>query len=354
MKRDWEWGGPLGWGVVLAASAAVVTAAFLLLRPVLLPFALGATLAYVLAPLVAVLQRGGLSRSLAIAIVYIALAGAACGLVLWVLPDLVSELQRLAAQLPTYAGGVENWVGGVQGHYRRLPLPASLREGIDRGVVSLEVSAQRTVQGMLTGLGGIIRWVVALLLAPFLAYYFLVDLPRIRSAFLDAIPAGVRQPVLACLGDLDEVLSGFIRGELLISLVIATLSTIAAWFLHLRYALMLGLISGVFELVPYFGPFLGAIPALLVATSGGTRLVLATAVAFTVIQELEGTFLAPRIVGGSVGLHPLVALAALLAGEHWGGVGGAVLAVPLVAAIRIVGQHVVRALTRGRASRTIL
>jgi len=149
------------------------------------------------------------------------------------------------------------------------------------------------------------------------------------------------------------VLSSFVRGELLVSCVIATLSTVAAVILRLRYALLLGLVAGVFELVPYVGPFLGAIPALLAAAGNGPARVLQTAVAYAVIQQLEGTFLTPRIVGDAVGLHPLVVFAALLAGEHWAGLWGAVVAVPATGLVLVVWRHLRLFLTRYGVSRTI-
>ena len=322
-------------------------------RSVLLPFVLGATLAYIIAPVVERLHRCGLGRALAIFVTYLGVAVIVLGLVLVVLPDFLNEVQRLGALLPQYGQSVEQVVASVQRRYRGLPLPEGFRTTVDHAIGQLQSSAERGVRNTLLGFRGVVRWTLAFLLAPILAYYLLLDLPHIRSNVVTLIPVEVRQPVLALLADLDDILSGFVRGELLSSAAVALLSTVAATMLHLRYALMLGVLAGVAEFLPYIGPLLGAIPALLVATSGGAERVVLTALAYAVIQQIEGSLLTPSIMGESVGLHPLVVIAALLIGEHWGGLGGAVLAVPVAGALRVTTQHILRFLTRDRPSRTI-
>lgn len=322
-------------------------------RSALLPFVLGTTLAYILAPTVEWLHRRGLGRAVAILFTYVALALIVLGVVLVILPDFLNEVQRLGARLPQYGQSMEQVVASMQRRYRGLPLPEGVRTALDHAIEQLQASAEHGVRDILFGFRALLRWTLAFLLAPILAYYLLLDLPQIRSRVVTLIPVEVRQPVLALWMDLDGILAGFVRGELLSSAAVALLSTVAAILLHLRYALMLGILAGVAEFLPYIGPILGAIPALLVATGGGTERVLLTALAYAVIQQIEGSFLTPTIMGESVGLHPLVVLGALLVGEHWGGLGGAVLAVPVAGALRVTAQHILRFLTRDRPSRTI-
>jgi predicted PurR-regulated permease PerM len=338
------------WSLVLAASAATVFA----LRGVLLPFILAALLAYMLVPLVGWWQRLGLPRRLAILAAYALVATVAAGFVLLALPDLVAELQRLAGSLPVLTTAVRQRLAALRSGYGRLPLPSGLRRAVDQTVARAQRAVEAGIRQALADLLGGFQMLFSLALAPVLTYYGLADLPRIKEGFARLLPPAARQPVLSCLSDLDAVLAGFIRGEVLIALAVGALATVAALALGLRYAFTLGLAAFLGELIPYFGPFLGALPALAVAAvQGGLGLAMETGAAYLAIQQIESMLLAPRIVGGSVGLHPLLTIAALLVGEHIAGLVGMLFAVPAVASLRVLAVHGHRALTAGRPPRRL-
>ena len=340
----------LGWALLAAAGAGALVA----LRGVLLPFVLGALLAYLLVPLVSRLQRLGLPRRLAILAAYALVAAAAAAFATLALPDLVAELQRLASSLPVLSAGVQGRIAALRAGYGRLPLPSGLRQAVDLALLRAQRGAEGAIRQALGDLLGGFRVAFSLALAPVLTYYALADLPLIKARFTRLLPPAARQPVLACLSDLDAVVAGFIRGEVLIALAVGGLATLAALLLGLRYAFTLGLVACLGELIPYFGPFLGALPALgVAAVQGGLPLTVETGAAYLAIQQVESVLLAPRIVGGSVGLHPLVTIAALLAGEHLGGLAGMLFAVPVAACLRVLGGHVLRALTSARAPRRL-
>lgn len=340
----------LWWALLAAAAAATV----FVLRGVLLPLVLGALLAYLLAPLVARLHRMGLPRPWAILSSY-AIVCVAVGAFVWMaLPDLVGELQRLATTVPGLVSRIEAHVAAVRAGYRRLPLPSSLRGAADGALMRAQRGAEGAIRQALAGLLGGFHVLVALVLAPVLTYYTLADLPRIKSQFARLLPPEARHPVMACLSDLDGVLSGYIRGELVTAIAVGVLATLACVLLRLHFAFTLGLLAMLGELIPYLGPVLGAIPALGVAAlQGGLPLTLEVAVAYLAIQQIESVLLAPRIVGGSVSLHPLTTIVALLVGERLGGLAGLFLAVPAAACLRVLGIHAVRALTAMRAPRRL-
>jgi len=326
-----------------------------LLRDVLTPFVFAAVLSYLVAPVVERLHRHArLPRPLAILACYAAIALAVAAFTAFVLPDLVAELQRLAAGLPGYAVGLEARVSAARAGYGRLPLPPALRAATDAALLRADAGARAALAQALAGLVGAFGLIFPLLLAPVVAFYFLSDLPRMRTQLARVLPPAGRQPVLLCLADIDAVLAGWIRGELLIAFAVGGMATVAVLLLHLRYAFTLGLVAGIGELVPYFGPILGAVPALAVAAgSGGVPAVVYTGAAFLAIQQIESAFLAPRIVGGSVGLHPLAVIGALLVGDHLGGLPGVILAVPAVGCVRVLARHGLRALTAARAPRRL-
>ena len=308
-----------------------------------------------MAPAVDRLHRlARLPRPLAILAAYAGLALAVYAGAAFLLPDLIAELQRMGQVLPGYVAAAEAAVARLRDGYGRLPLPPALREATDAALLRAQAAAAAGLRQVLAGVAGLPGLGLATLLAPVLAYYLLADQARIKEGFAGLLPPAGRQPVLACLADLDAVLAGWIRGQLLLGAAVGACATLALLLLRVRFALTLGLLAGLGELVPYFGPLLGALPALAVAAvGGGLPLALQTALAFLVIQQLESMLLAPRIVGGAVGLHPLVVMGALLAGERLAGLPGIVLAVPAAGCLRVLGRHAVRALTQIRPPRRL-
>lgn len=349
--------GPFPWAPPVIAAALVLAAAGVLiwLRGMLAPFVLAALLGYLVAPAVDRLHRHThMPRSVCILLAYAALGVVVAVLITFVLPGLVLELEHLAAVLPALSASAQRAVANARAGYGRLPLPADLRAAIDGALVGTDQALMAAVRQTLGAAVGLVGLAVSAVLAPVMAFYLLADLPRIKVELARLLPPGARQPVFACLADLDAVLAGWVRGQLLIAAAVGGLSTTALLLLRVRFAFTLGLVASIGELVPYFGPVLGALPAVAVASAaGGLRLGLETALAFLMIQQLESVFLAPRIVGGSVGLHPLAVITALLVGEHLGGVIGVILAVPTAACLRVVGRHAVRALTGVRQPRRL-
>lgn len=342
------------WVWLLPLLAVGAVAALWLARGLWTVSALSVVLAYLVSPVVELAhRRWHVRRGLAILGSYVLLALVVGGAAALVLPDLARELQRLGQSLPAWQAAAEGAVNHLRAGYRNLPLPAPLRSAADAAVQAGDRGVQSAVAQALRGVQRLAGLVFALLLAPVLTYYLLVDLDRIRAGFARLLPQQARAPVGRLLHDLDAVLAGWIRGELMVAAAVAGLATVALLLLGVHFAFLLGIIAGMAELIPYFGPYMGAVPAIAMASAGGLRLVLLTAAAFLVIQELEGTLLAPRVVGGAVGLHPLVVIGALLLGEHLFGIPGLLLAVPSAAILRVLVRHAFAALTESRSPRSL-
>jgi predicted PurR-regulated permease PerM len=141
------------------------------------------------------------------------------------------------------------------------------------------------------------------------------------------------------LEDIDQVIGEFIRGQLIVCTVIAVLTSIALYLMGVQFAIILGMIAGIVDVIPYFGPFIGMLPCIAVALLQSPKLALYTALAFIAIQQVESNIISPKIVGDRVGLHPVVIIFALLAGERLLGFIGLVLAVPAAAIIKVILHH---------------
>lgn len=337
------------WGAALLLGAGLGLVWLLLaVRPVLMPFALAMVLAYLLAPAVEALEARGVGRSWAILSVYAVLAAAGTAVAMWAAPAALRELHQFLRSVPDGVGALRGQLDALQARVRGPGVPDGVREGVDGFLREIEARADRLVGAAATGITELVEWVLYLALAPFLAYYLLRDLPQFRRAAVHALPRRWRPHAVQLLHELDGVLSGFIRGELLLSLAVGALAALATWLLRLPYSLLLGAWAALCELVPYVGPVAGAAPATLLALSVSPVRAVQVALAFAIIQQLESAVLGPHVMGASVGLHPLIVLFAILAGGYLAGVWGMLLAVPVAGVLRVLWAFVVRGLSSPR------
>jgi len=173
------------------------------------------------------------------------------------------------------------------------------------------------------------------------AYYWMTERVEIKRAFTTLFPREHRYQVGVIWGEVEAVLGGWVRGQLLLMLFIGVLATVGYLVMGLKYALVLGLLAGLLEIVPLVGPWLGAVPALMVALMQDFKLALIVGVYLLIIQNVEANVLVPRVMQKTVGISSLVVLLGILIGATLGGIGGALVAVPLAAAIQVVLRHVV-------------
>ncbi len=329
--------------VLVAGAVAIAAGIWLLIRvrEVLVPFVLAGVLVYLVEPLVRRLCRRGLGRMWAILLSY-CLLGLLSGLALAVIvPDLVRELTNLAGLLPGYAARADALASRLRQGGSRLPAP--LLSALQAGIASLQHRGEAIIRSATAGLLSVVGGFASLLLAPFLAYYLLAEMPRFHARLMAALPVRARPAMLAYLRDLDGMLSGFVRGQLLTVAIIGAMVALAMALLGMRYALTLGVLAGIGELIPYFGPAIGALPGLAVAGAHSWRLLLEVGLTYAAIQQIEGALVHPYIMGHATGLHPLTVVFALLAGGELAGLAGLLLAVPVAGAVQVTGIHLVRA-----------
>jgi predicted PurR-regulated permease PerM len=329
-------------GLVLATGWGLWT-----IRPVLAPFLFAILIAYLLAPLVNGVARWGLSRGWAILLVYV-LLGLVGALSIWkILPSAVVETRRLAQAIPSYAESVRNLVIGFQQRVRTLGVHPDVIDMVDRNLIDIENRSLTALEALVgpKSLGHMVSMLASLILAPFLAFYLLKDMERFKERFVRTLPQRYRPEIVGLLRSVDGVLAGFVHGQILLALIVGTLAATACWLLGLRYALLIGIWAGLTECIPYVGPLLGAIPALLTGFGRSTWLGLETALAFAAIQQFENAVLSPKIMGDRVGLHPVVVMFSVLAGGYLLGAWGLILALPMAGILRVLWLFLIARLT---------
>lgn len=312
----------------------VVTAVF----NVLLPFIIAAFITYLLNPIVERLHAGGLHRGMAVFIIYVFFFGG-IGLALYKgLPEMVKQLKDLTVSIPALTEQYKGFVALIQ--EKTSAWPEGIQERVDAWIVSLEKQLDKMLTDVLNSLVEIVNSAFMIVLIPFITFYMLKDYHSIKKAVWYLTPRKWRQGGILFLRDVDQSLGGYIRGQLLVCVLVGSASALFFWLFHMKYPLLLGSIIGITNVIPYFGPIIGAIPAVLIASTMSLKMIIIVVAIVFVMQFLEGNVLAPLIVGKSLHMHPLMIIFALFAGEETGGIIGMILAVPILAVIKVGLLHI--------------
>jgi len=318
----------VGVGLVLAAVGLLFAA-----RDVVLLVFLAILLGAALEPLVAVIRGWtGRGRGLSILIVYAVFFAAVVGVAVFIVPAALVQLGAALAKLPSFLEQVRAWGSNLR--------PSALGEGIGALVDAVKApfatSAPPDPDSVLTASLLVGQVAGALITLLFLVFFWLTERPRLQRYALAFIPADRRAGVRDGWNEVEARLGQWARGQLLLMAAIGIGTGIAYSLLGLPAALLLGLIAALTEVIPIVGPLIGAIPAVLVATTISPQAVVLTLGIYLILQLIEGNILVPMIMRNSVGLSPFLVLVSLLVGSTVGGPLGAIVAIPLVAGVTVV------------------
>ncbi len=342
------------WALIAVLTGLVVW----LLAPVLTPFVVAAVLAYALTPLVDwldTLGRGRLPRVLAVLLVELVFILMVLGIALLIVPILAKELPQLREQVPVLLDDMNAW---LKPFLAQLGIKVSLDVASIKGFVLkyLSSNTEDTLASVMSSLklGGSVAFAVFsnAILIPVALFYLLMDWHRFVVQVLDFVPPRWRSAYDSFSNEADAVLGQYLRGQLLVMLVLAVFYSAGLAAFGLDLALPIGIFTGLAVFVPYVGFGLGLILATLAgllefaATAGATKALIMVAVVYGLGQLIEGFFLTPRLVGERIGLHPLAVIFALLAFGQLLGFVGVLIALP-ASAVLLVAMRRARAHYRG-------
>jgi predicted PurR-regulated permease PerM len=322
--------------VLLIASAAVK------------PFLLGGLLVYLLAPIVERLARLGIWRPLAVLLTFVATV-ALIGAVSWLaLTPLIQQLRLFVDDLPAI---LLNLRVSVLDFYAGLNLTPEIRALVDRLLADLasglgEIDVGAIVAPLVDSILGLVGTVTAYAILPAWLFFLLKDRLRLADSLERSLPAAWRGDVFAVFAISNRVFGNWIRGQVLLGIVVGIASYIGLLVLgelidpiFSRYAVLLAIIAGLLELVPFIGPIIAAIPAILLGIAAGPTGVIAAFLLYLGIQQVENNVLVPKIQGDAVNLHPSAVLVALVVGASLAGVLGAIVSLPIASAARDVFRY---------------
>jgi predicted PurR-regulated permease PerM len=276
-------------------------------------------------------------RALVVLALYLALILLVVVVGMLVLPPLIGEAEDLAARTPSYVANLQAWIQELPARYAFLPADldqtiASQLQAAALQVIGLLSQALVVVEVALGVLGGALNGIFVLILA----LYITADSRRILGYVLAFAP-GERQPQAARVARrIGQRLGGWVRGQLLLSGIIGLMTLVGLSALGVRYAVLLAIIAAVGEAIPMIGPIISAVPAVAIAFTHSPLQGFLTIGLYLLIQQLENNLVVPRVMSRAVSLHPLAVMVALLAGSELMGVTGAILSVPVTAALSVI------------------
>jgi predicted PurR-regulated permease PerM len=314
-------------------------------RGALPAFIIGLALAFVLDPVVTLLQRRGLPRWAGVLVCYVGLVALAWALVAFAVPPIARQARDFITHLPELGAAIANVQQSVVEWYRSLPLPPELRAILDESIRSAEQAFAAAIREILgPAVSGVLRtagFILGLVVIPVWLFYVLKDRERFPRAVTGALPDHWRADASNVLAILARVGGRWVRGQLVLGIAIFVATVIGLTILTIigfsefgEFTLVLALIAGVLEWFPIIGPIVAAIPAVLIGLTIGPPATIAAIVLYIGIQQLENNLLVPKVLGDAVQLHPAVLIVALVVGGALFGIGGAILAAPTVAAGR--------------------
>lgn len=322
-------------------GTVVLVAALYLLRDILLPFVAGMAVAYFLDPLADRLERGGLSRMMATTFITALFFVLLVVLLVLLVPVLQSQISAFISEIPDYLETAVEMVTPLVESAQRAFTQEELRE-LQTQISEFTGTIASWLAGMLRGLlsGGVALFNLLSLvfITPVVAFYLLRDWDKMVAKIDEWLPRRHAEVIRAQLREIDRTLSGFVRGQATVCLILGAFYAIALTIAGLNLGLFVGFLSGLISFIPYLGSITGFVLGVVLAyaQTGDWLLPVIVAAVFLIGQAVEGNFLTPKLVGDRVGLHPVWVIFALLAGASLFGFVGILLAVPVAAVIGVL------------------
>lgn len=310
-----------------------------ILWKVLSPFLIACFIAYLLYPVIQKLHHYNIHKAISILLIYILFFGGMGFLIYRLYPVAIRQLGELNEQLPQLIAMYEHAISNL--YQSTSFLPEAVHDQIDQLIIRVETSLENRLGKLMGGFTKIFDLIVLLTVIPVLVFYILKDYHKITEFVKKFIPLKYKQRSSKLMHAIDERLGGYIRGQLLVSLFVSFTTLITFHLLHVKYALLLAIIMGLTNFIPYFGPIIGSIPVVAITMTESTKLVIIVLIAIFIIQLVESNLLSPYIVGKSINIHPIAIIFALLLGGQLSGVIGMIMAVPILTIMKEITSHLI-------------
>ncbi|WAA10285.1 AI-2E family transporter [Fervidibacillus albus] len=303
------------------------------------PFIVAAFIAYLLHPIVKELSDRGIKQWVSVLIIYVLFFAIIGTAIFKGTPVFIRQLRDLSENAPVFLKQYERWVHFVEEETEGWPI--TFQQQVEQSFQAFDRSVERLVEKAVDTVFWLADKLFLIILIPFIAFYMLKDVDDLKASFFRLIPKRWKEQTIAFIRDVDHSLGNYIRGQFIVCGTVGMASAFGFWFIDLDYPLLFGTLIGATNVIPYFGPIIGAIPVVIVAATKSFQMILFVIVIIFGIQFLEANILSPVIVGKSLKMHPLLIIFSILIGGEIGGIVGLIVAVPFVAIIKTAVKQLI-------------
>ncbi|NMB97795.1 MAG: AI-2E family transporter [Clostridiaceae bacterium] len=317
---------------------------FRILSPIFHAF----VITYLVKPLVKKLQNKNIPCSVSIILVYFFIVLSAGAIIIYILPGLIESTKDLINTIPDIVSYYQEKFNSILKNIQKSNWSPDIKNAIfnqiNDSALFIEDFAIKSLKVFTSHFISSLRIFVDFILGLVIAFYFIKDTEYFKSILISLIPKRWRKYALQTGQDVNLIITSFIQGQLLTAIIVGILEFVGLFLLKVKYSMVLGIIGGIFEIIPYFGPIIGAIPAVAVALLDSPVKAIWTVLLFITAQQIENVLISPKIMQSKIGLHPVATLITVLAGGEFLGIIGMIISVPLVAIVKTVFKRTIEEL----------
>jgi predicted PurR-regulated permease PerM len=335
--------GSIAWALV-GLAVVIAIAAWLSVKVAVIfpPLILAGALVFILNPLISFLHRRRVPRAAGVGLTYLGFLATVTLIGFVMLPAVKDQAETLSDRWPAIRLKMERWVDDRSESLKGTPLEFD-RTRLDEAVTNNNDSVQQQLERVAKVGVKVFHVLLVLILAPIFAFYLLIDLPHLKRTAVGLIPPTARPEVMLVARRINSAVGGFFRGQLLVAFIVGVLSSIGLRVINLDFWLLIGMVAGVFNIIPLVGPYIGGVPALVIALTTREPITAVWVVVIMVaVQQIDNHFISPMVMHRAVKLHPVLVMVALLLGGTLGGFFGLLVAVPTAAVLKILAGHLWR------------
>ena len=311
---------------------------------IMLPLVISMLLYYLIKPLVLLVEKIGLDRTMAILVIYAILALLLVWGISTAIPNLQDQILILLRNAPSYISRAnsetERWL--------KLPilsnfhgnLEAMLSDFSARMVNYAENFSTSALSWIGTFASTVARVTVAIILTPFILFYLLRDSQKLKHSFVSALPTRFRETTVRMLSDINNQLECYVRGQVTVAIVIAIMFCIMFKIVGLRYGMTFGILAGFLNMIPYLGSFIAMVPVVIMGLVQGPTMLIKVLIIFVIEQTIEGRFVSPLVLGNKLSIHPITIMFILLTAGSLYGVWGVLLGIPIYASVKVIVKDI--------------
>ena len=320
------------------------------IRDILMPFILAALFTYVLSPYITKLQSYGLKRSVSVGVLFIVFMFMFAGSIMIALPKVINELSVLNSNFPEQLKKFQVVVLDYQANLEMKYPILKQKAVIDTAIMKLNDFAQDKILATPSLLMDALEFVSIVILIPIIVFFLLLSDKAILERFVGAMPSRYTETTLGMIFEINEIIGKFIRSQVIECVIVGILSIVSFLILGIDYAVILGIIAGLSNLIPYIGPAISIIPVIIIGFMqfGTVSIIVSILIVFTIIRFLDDNVIKTIVMKKTINVGPILMIFSLMVGAKLYGMVGMILAVPLAAIIKTIIQvllgrhHIIR------------